>query len=94
MRLDGVVVEPDRRLVHAQLAYLDFGVCTADAIGHAYVVTLERSLLPEGPFAIQLSAEDPPAGVPEERTVVHVDLSSPGSTAEPDDISRGGAIPH
>lgn len=94
MRLDGVVVEPDRRLVHAELTYLDYGVCTMDAIGHAYVVTLERSLLPEGPFAIQLGAEDPPAGVPEERTIVHVDLSSPGSIAEPDDISRGGAIPH
>jgi hypothetical protein len=93
MRLDDVVIEEDRPLVHAVLTYLDFGVCTADAIGHAYVVAVQRSLLPQGPFAIQLHQENPPVGVPEERTVIHVDLSAPAAVAGPNDITRGGAIP-
>jgi hypothetical protein len=93
MRLDDVVVEPDRPLVHAQITHLDFGVCTMDAIPHAYVVALARSQLPSGPFAIQLGEDDPPAGVPEERTVVGADLSQPGSVAEPGDITRGGPVP-
>jgi hypothetical protein len=94
LRLDGVTVAEERSLVHADITMLDAGgPCTADAIPHAYVVAFERARLPAGPFAIQLSVEDPPAGVPEERTVVHVDLKEPGSTAQPDQITRGGAIP-
>ena len=55
--------------------------CTDDANPHAYVVAVERERLPEGPFVVQLDADDPPAGAPEERTVVDVDLSAPGATA-------------
>lgn len=38
-------------------------------------------------------AEDPPGGVPEERTIVGVDLSTPGSRAEPADIGLGTPAP-
>jgi hypothetical protein len=93
LRLDDIVVERDRPLVHAQITELDYGICTADAAPHAYMVALERKNLPRGPFAIQLGAEDPPAGVPDERTVVGADLSVPGSTATPSDIRTGGQIP-
>jgi hypothetical protein len=86
LRLDDVVVDLDRSLVHGTITYLDVGVCTADAIPHAYVVALDRARLPAGPFAIQLGAEDPPPGATEERTLVDADLSQPGSVARPDQI--------
>jgi len=78
-RLDGVVVTGS--LVHADLVMPGWpGACTADANPHAFVIAVERSLLPEGPFDLQLDAEEPPPGAPEERTEVDVDLRSPGST--------------
>lgn len=87
LRLDDVVVDEARALVHAEIVDLHAGMaCTADANPRAYVVALERSRLPAGPFAIQLRADDPPGGVPEERTLVHVDLTPPGAVAGPDDI--------
>lgn len=94
LRLDDVVVEPTRPLVHGTITVLDAGVCTADALPHAYLVALDRRQLPPGPFAIQLGAEDPPEGVPEERTVVDADLSAPGSTTDPGHVHQGGQIPH
>ncbi len=55
--------------------------CTGDANPHSFVVAVERALLPAGPFVVQLDADDPPPGAPEERTMVDVDLSAPGSQA-------------
>jgi len=84
IRLDDVVVQES--LVHSVITYLDVGACTADALPHAYVVALQRSKLPNGPFTIQLESDPPPGGVA--RTIVDVDLSSPGSVAEPGEIRR------
>jgi hypothetical protein len=56
-------------------------------------VALERSKLPDGPFAIQLGADDPPRGVPEERTLVDVDLSQPGAVAGPGDVHGDPSLP-
>lgn len=84
LRLDGVSVT--KAIVHAEMTRFEIGACTADAIGHAYVVALERSSLPQGPFWIQLGADSPPAGVREERTIVEVDLSVPGSVAAPGEV--------
>jgi hypothetical protein len=87
LRLDAVVVDAARAIVHAEIVLADAPMaCTADANPYAYVVALERAKLPAGPFAIQLRADDPPGGVPEERTLVHVDLTPPGAVAGPDDI--------
>ena len=87
VRLDRVVVDRAGRLVHGELvvpgAPRD---CPDDANPHAFVVALERSSLPAGRFAIQLGAEDPPSGVPEERTLVDADLRSPGAVATHDQI--------
>ena len=92
IRLDDVVV--DGITVHAVIVLPDPpAACTADANPHAYVVGVERTKLPEGPFVIQLGPEDPPAGVPEERTVVDVDLSRPGSVAGPDDVGQDPGLP-
>lgn len=49
--------------------------------------------LPDGPFVIQLDADGPPGGAPEERTVVNVDLSQPGAVAGPGDIGADPALP-
>ncbi len=57
----------------------------------AYVVAVDRATLPTGPFAIQLSAEDPPSGAPEERIRVDADLSIPGAVAAADDIGNDPA---
>jgi len=87
LRLDDVVVDAGRALLHAEIVDLDAGMaCTADARPRAYVVAVERLLLPAGPFAIQLRADDPPSGVPEERTLVRADLTPPGAVAGLDDI--------
>lgn len=89
LRLDDVAVTDD--LVHAVIVETSGQVaCTADAIPHTYLVAFDRDRLPEPPFHIQLGPEDPPAGVPEERTTVDADLSEPGSTATPDQIVTGG----
>ena len=42
--------------------------------------------LPEAPFAVQLDADDPPRGAPEERTTVLVDLRPAGAVADADDL--------
>ena len=94
LRLDDVVVERERALVHAEIVLVDVPAgCTDDANPHAYLVALERSMLPSGPFAIQLGADDPPAGVPEERTLVDVDLSRPGAVAGPHDVRPDPSLP-
>lgn len=94
LRLDDVVVEREKALVHAEIVLVDSpAACTADANPHAYLVALERAKLPSGPFAIQLGAEDPPAGVPEERTLVDVDLSRPGAVAGPQDVGPDPSLP-
>jgi hypothetical protein len=88
IRLDDVIIDTE-----GQLVFGDFvipgnpGRCESDANPEAYVVAIERTLLPAAPFDVQLGERDPPKGVPEERTVVKVDLRGPGSTATDDDLS-------
>lgn len=87
IRLDDVVVDDDAGLVHAHTVQPgNEALCNSDANSHAFVVALERARLPEGPFMVQLRATEPPRGVPEERTLVAVDLSAPGSEAAIDEI--------
>lgn len=87
VRLDDVAVDLGRRLVYAELVVPGaHQACAGDANTAAYVVALEREQLPEGGFVVQLGPDDPPSGVPEERTVVDVDLRSPSSTAVGDEI--------
>jgi hypothetical protein len=94
IRLDDVVVDHERAIVHAQIVDLGgLGICSADANPHAYVVALQRSRLPAGPFAIQLGAEDPPDGAPEERTLVNADLSRLGAVALPGQIGGDPDLP-
>ena len=94
LRLDDVRVDLDRALVHAEIVLVDPpSACTDDANPRAYVVAVRRSKLPSGPFAIQLGADDPPAGVPEERTLVDVDLSQPGAVAGPGEVHGDPSLP-
>ena len=94
LRLDDVVVDLDRSLVHAEIVLVDPpSACTADANPRAYVVALQRSKLPSGPIAIQLGADDPPAGAPEERTLVDTDLSQPGAVAGPGEVHGDPSLP-
>lgn len=92
IRLDDVVV--DGTTLYAEIVLPNAPVaCTDDANAHAYVVAVQRAMLPEGPFVIQLDADGPPGGAPEERTVVAVDLSQPGAVAQPDDIGSDPNLP-
>ncbi|WP_139177828.1 hypothetical protein [Ruania alba] len=85
IRLDGVAVTDG--VLHGQIVVPGSpGACTDDANPHSYLVAVERAMLPAGPFHVQLSADHPPAGVPEERTVVDVGLREPGSTATDDQL--------
>lgn len=91
VRLDAVVVTGDT--LHGDFVLPgNPGACPGDANPHAFVVAVERSMLPAGPFQVQLNAEDPPLGVPEERTLVAVDLSDPGSTATDEQIGLDAAL--
>ncbi len=93
IRMDDVVVDSERAIVHG-----DFVIpgnpagCNDDANPESYVVAVDRAVLPVGAFAVQLRADDPPAGVPEERTLVSVDLTPPGSTAADDEIGPDPAL--
>jgi hypothetical protein len=88
-----VVVDTERATVHGEFVMPGSPMtCTSDANPEAYVVAIERDRLPDGPFAVQLHAEDPPPGAPEERTLVHVDLREPGSVATDDEIGPDQAL--
>lgn len=94
IRLDGVTV--DGTVLHPEIVVPGSGpmtACTEDANPHAFVVAVERTLLPVGPFAVQLSADDPPPGAPRERTQVQADLSAPGATATDDQLTAPDAAP-
>ncbi|MBA3779313.1 MAG: hypothetical protein H0X16_08460 [Chloroflexi bacterium] len=94
IRLEDVVVDRERALVHAQIVLPGVPqACNDDANPHAYIVAVDRARLPSGPFAIQLGAEDPPGGVPEERTLVDVDLTRPGAVAKPREVHPDPALP-
>lgn len=81
IRMDDVVFDAERRLVHGDFVIPGVHqVCNDDANPEAYVVAVERASLPEAPFHVQLDADDPPAGAPEERTTVTEDVRSPGAT--------------
>jgi len=87
VRLDGVMV--DGTTLHGEIVVPGSGPdspCRADANPHSFVVAVDRSLLPAGPFVVQLNATDPPPGAPKERTVVDVDLSAPSSSATDDEL--------
>ena len=82
IRLDDVVVEDS--VVYPEVAHLSRALaCTADYNPHTYVVAVERSRLPSGPFAIQAGAETPAYAKPEDRLLVDADLSAPGAVPEP-----------
>lgn len=94
VRLDGVVL--DGATLHGQMVVPGSGpgsACPADAKPHSFVVAVKRTLLPTGPFVVQLNAANPPLGAPNERTVVDVDLSAAGSTASAAQLTTNGATP-
>jgi hypothetical protein len=93
LRVDDVVVDRGRRIVYAEIVLVDSSMgCTGDANPRAYLVAVHRSKLPEPTFAIQLSAEGPPGGAPEERTIVEADLRVPGSIALPEQVHADPAL--
>jgi hypothetical protein len=94
LRLDDVTFDHQQGLIYADIVLVDppFG-CTADANPLAYLVAVDRSMLPVGPFAIQLGAAGPPPGAPEERTLVNADLTQPGSVATSDQVGPDPALP-
>ncbi|HEX5014640.1 MAG TPA: hypothetical protein VFV72_10855 [Candidatus Limnocylindrales bacterium] len=94
LRLDAVVFDQAGQLVYPDIVNVDPpGVCTADALPHAYVVAVDRSRLPAPPFGIQLADADPPGGAPEERTIVEADLRAPGSVAAAGQVHGDPALP-
>lgn len=93
IRMDDVVFDQNEHLVHGNFVLPGSPVsCNDDANPEAFVVAVERSMLPAAPFAIQLRATDPPSGVPEERTVVSVDLRDPQSVASRDEFGTDPAL--
>ena len=94
IRLDAVVSDVDRQLVHGTIVLPStYNACTGDANPRAFVVAFERAELPPPPFGIQLGAEDPPGGAPEERTIVQADLRVRGSVPGPGDVHADPTLP-
>lgn len=94
LRLDAVIFDNARQLIYADIVNVDNPTaCTADANPRAYVVAVERSRLPVPPFGIQLGEADPPAGAPEERTIVDADLRAPGSVAAAGQVHGDPRLP-
>ncbi|MFP4073665.1 MAG: hypothetical protein ACLFVZ_06465 [Actinomycetota bacterium] len=80
IRMDDVVVDGDS--IYPVIVNTDNAMaCTDDANPHAYVVAVERTVLPESPFYVVL---DPDLTL--ERLKVDADLRQPGSTASPDQV--------
>lgn len=90
LRFDGIAIEgaPDDPRLYAHVVDTSGALgCTADLVGGwAFVVAVDRDVLPSGPFTVQLGAGGPPAGFPEEATVVDADLSAPGATVTDDQL--------
>lgn len=87
VRLDGIAVQDDGPYLHAEIVLPgNPGACNDDANPHAFVLAVQREMLPQGPFAVQLNASEPPPGVPQERTVIDADLSEPGAIATDEQI--------
>jgi hypothetical protein len=86
----------DGSTLHGQIVVPGYGpgsACAADAKPHSFVVAVKRTLLPTGPFVVQLNAANPPLSASKERTVVDVDLSAAGSTASAAQLTTNGATP-
>ncbi len=87
MRLDDIVVDQESPAVYPAIVDVDGNVaCTDDLAGvYQFVVALDRERLPGGPFVVGLSAPDG-YGVGRDQTVVEIDLSEPGASANKGDI--------
>ncbi|MEM9514993.1 MAG: hypothetical protein AAGA42_09045 [Actinomycetota bacterium] len=93
IRMDDVIVDLDRSIVHGEFVVPgNPQMCNSDANPETYLVALDRGTLPSGPFAVQLGRDEPPRGVPEERTNVSADLSAPGSIATDAEIGPDPAL--
>ncbi len=87
-RLDGIeVVGGSDPVLRPQIVDpTNPGGCTSDLAGAwAFVVAVDRAVLPAGPFTIRLTDRTPP--IQDEATVVDADLTAPGSTVDAGDVS-------
>lgn len=81
IRLTELVVQDDSVYPLTPTLEPDLGGAD-DARAHSFVLAVERSVLPKQvPFFVQLGQEPLGYGWSQERTIVEVDLSPPGSTA-------------
>jgi hypothetical protein len=92
LRLDDVVVDPARALVHGEFVSTSLLPCVDIPSSRTFMVALARDRLPAGPFAIQLSGDDPQGVARRARTIVEVDLSAPGSVAAPGEVHPDEAV--
>ncbi|MFP5331431.1 MAG: hypothetical protein ACLGHX_03575 [Acidimicrobiia bacterium] len=78
LRMDDVIVE--QGVVYPVIVDVDGPQpCTDDANPRAFVVAIERDVLPSDGFVIRLQAGEPPPGVLDQQTFVHGDVTVPGS---------------
>lgn len=80
IRLDDVVIDDDT--VHPLIVNTDNAfVCTADANPHAYLMALDRQVLPAAPFYVQIYPD-----LDNDRLYVEADLREPGATAQSGEV--------
>ena len=87
-------VTVDGAVVHADIveSSRESGPCPLVAVYHFYVVALERSRLPSGPFTVELRVKSP-GHTATRRLAVDVDLSGPGAVAGPGAVRSDRDLP-
>ena len=91
-RLNDVAV--DGTVIYAEIVNLSaVTMCSLDINPYPYVVALERSRLPPGPFAIQTEAELSGHSTLDERLLVDADLSKAGAVPDPGAVNVDDNIP-
>ena len=103
LRMDDVVVSD--RVVYPEIVDVDGPQpCTDDANPRAFVVAVDREILPADGFVIRLQADEPAPGVLDQQTFVHGDVTVtgsyvagvrgelPGEEPGPPHVEHGGVI--
>jgi len=91
-RLNDVAV--DGTVIYAEIVNLSaVTMCSLDINPYPYVVALQRSRLPPGPFAIQTEAELSGHSTLDERLLVDADLSKAGAVPDPGAVNVDDNIP-
>lgn len=89
--LDEIVIADTPARIHGVYGPDEERTCLRDLNPRSFVVAIDRSALPTGPFVVQIFPGDPPPPGPAQRTLVDADLAAPGAVATDDQITSASS---